>query len=96
MKDLIELIILVPLFIMCYQFYAYSMTSKGVDRQKKCQMLGIAYTTVGICSLVFHSPVAVFGGLILIMLGFRLIARGLDRLDKNIYIDQYSEDNNPK
>jgi hypothetical protein len=27
----------------------------------------------------------------LIMIGFRLIAHGLDRLDKNIFIDRYDK-----
>lgn len=96
MRNIIELFVLVPLFIMFYQFYAYSITSKGEERQKKCQLLGIVYTTLGICSLAFHTPLAVFGGLILIMLGLRLIARGLDRLDKNIFIDRFDDDNTPK
>lgn len=92
MKDLVELLVLVPLFIMCYQFYAFSMSSKGVERQKRCQSLGIVFTTLGTCSLAFHTPLAVFGGIILIMLGFRLIARGLDRMDKNVFIDHFDED----
>lgn len=93
--NLIELFVLIPLFILCYQFYAFSVTSKGVERQKRCQALGIVYTTMGIVSLIYRSPVAVFGGLILIMLGFRLMARGLDRLDKKTFIDHFEEDNKP-
>jgi hypothetical protein len=96
MKHLVELLVLIPLFIMCYQFYAFSITSKGVEIQKRCQSLGIVYTTLGICSLAFRTPLTVFGGLILIMLGFRLIARGLDRLDKKIFIDRFDEDNKPR
>jgi hypothetical protein len=96
MKNLIELVVLIPLFIMCYQFYAFSISSKGVLKQKRCQSLGIAFTTLGICSLVSHTPLAVFGGLILIMLGFRLIASGLDRMDKKIFIDRFNEDDKPE
>lgn len=96
MKGLIELFVLVPLFILCYQYYAFSVTSKGEERQQRCQTLGIIYTTLGIGSLIFRTPLAVFGGLILIMLGFRLIARGLDRLDKNTFIDHFDEDDTPK
>jgi hypothetical protein len=47
--------------------------------------------TLGIMALVFKSAPFAFFGLILMMLGFRLIARGLDRLDKNIFIDQYDD-----
>lgn len=96
MKDLIQLVILVPLLIMLYQFYSYSVTSTGVEKQKKCLTLGIVCSTIGITSLAFHSTVAVFGGLILIMFGLRLMAHGLDRVDKKRFIDHYEEDDTPK
>ncbi|GAM09283.1 hypothetical protein OR1_01558 [Geobacter sp. OR-1] len=95
MQTIIELAILVPLFILFYQFYSYSITSKGVERQKKCTVLGIVSMTIGIASFAGHSATTVFGGLVLMMFGFRLIAHGLDRIDKKTYIDHFDEDDNP-
>jgi hypothetical protein len=48
--------------------------------------------TTGICAMVFKSAPSAFLGLILMMFGFRLMAKGLDRLDKNTFIDRYDED----
>jgi hypothetical protein len=48
--------------------------------------------TLGIIALVFKSAPFAFFGLILMMFGFRLLARALDRLDKRIFIDRF-EDN---
>ncbi|MBT0664392.1 hypothetical protein KI809_08775 [Geobacter pelophilus] len=95
MKTVIELIILIPLFIVFYQFYCYSITATGKEKQNKCLALGIVSSTVGITSLAYHTTISVFGGLILIMFGLRLIAHGLDRIDKKIFIDRYDDDNTP-
>jgi hypothetical protein len=96
MKDIIQLAILVPLFIMFYQFYCYTISGSGVEKQSKCLTLGVISSTIGITALAFHSPATVFGGLILLMFGFRLIAKGLDRIDKKIFIDSYVEDTKPE
>lgn len=96
MNDMIQLAMLVPLLIMLYQFYSYSISSKGEERQQKCLTMGIVCFAIGITCLAIHSTVTVFGGLILMMFGFRLIARGLDRLDKTTFIDHYADDDSPK
>lgn len=83
------MIILVTVF---YQFYTFSVSRKGVDKQNKCQQLGIFYTSLGTVLLVYQDAPTVVTGLILIMMGLRLIAHGLDRLDKKTYIDHYADD----
>jgi sulfite exporter TauE/SafE len=71
--------------------YSYAVTRQKEERQRVCRGLGITLFTVGITSLVTRDSLFVFAGLILIMIGFRLIAHGLDRLDKNIFIDRYDK-----
>jgi hypothetical protein len=93
MNDIIEMLLLLPLITILYQFYRFSVKRKDADKQKKCQILGIVYCTMGIFALVFRSPFFIFSGLLLIMFGFRLLAHGLDRINKTTYIDQYEEDN---
>jgi integral membrane sensor domain MASE1 len=82
----------VPVLMICYQMYAFSVNKQGAEKQKSCQMLGIVYMTSGITALIARQPVFVFMGLVLMMVGFRLMATGLDRIDKKIYIDHYDED----
>ena len=91
MRTYVEILIILPLLLMCFQLYFFSVYSAGRRQQERCQKLGIAFMTLGIMALVFKSAPFAFFGLILMMLGFRLIARGLDRLDKNIFIDQYDD-----
>jgi len=88
----IELLIALPLLVTCYQLYFFSVKSKGLELQGRCQKLGIAFMTMGIMALVFKTIVFVVSGFILMMLGFRLLAKGLDRLDKTIFIDQHEDD----
>lgn len=92
MHSIVEIFITLPLLVMSFQFYFFSVNSKGLERQERCQKLGIAFMTFGIIALVFKTMPTVIFGFILIMLGFRLIARGLDRLDKTIFIDQHEDD----
>lgn len=92
MNAYIEPAIILPVLAVCYQMYSYAMNSKGRERQGRCQMLGILFMTLGVCALVYRSVATVFLGLALMMFGFRLLARGLDRLDKSIFIDRYDDD----
>lgn len=92
MQSYIEIMIILPLLVMCYQLYSFSVNSEGQKRQERSRKLGIALMTLGITSLAYRSVTFAFFGIILIMFGFRLIAKGLDRLDKNIFIDQCEED----
>jgi hypothetical protein len=91
MNPYIETAIILPVFVLCYQLYSFSVKSEGLDRQARCQKLGVTFTTIGICALVIKSAPTAFFGLILIMFGIRLMAKGLDRLDKNTFIDCYDE-----
>lgn len=92
MQNLIEMTILLPLLVVLYQFYKYAIKRIGVEKQKSCQLLGIVYCTLGITSLAIHSPFFVFTGLLLLMFGLRLIAHGLDRINKSVFIDRYDDD----
>lgn len=96
MKEIIEFAVLVPLFVIFYQFYSYSTSAIGEDRQKKCLTSGVALSTIGMTGLAFQSIITVFGGVILIMMGFRLLAYGLDRIDKKTFIDRFESDDTPK
>lgn len=92
MLPFFQLLILIPLLVICYQIYAFSSSRKGEDRQNRCQKLGIGYTVIGIVSLIERTPIFAFFGLVMIMFGFRLMAKGLDRMDKKIFIDLYNEE----
>jgi len=92
MHIFVEIVIILPLLVLCYQFYFFSVNSKGIQRQNRCQKLGIVFMTFGIIALVFKTVPIVFFGLILILFGFRLISRGLDRLEKNIYNPNHEKD----
>jgi uncharacterized membrane protein YfcA len=87
-----QLLIIIPLLVICYQIYSFSSSRKGADRQDRCQKLGIGYMSFGILSLIEREPLFAFFGLILIMLGFRLMAKGLDRIDKTVFIESYNEE----
>lgn len=91
MAILIKLLIMIPLLIICFQIYEFTSSRKGVEKQNRCQTLGIVYMVIGIISLVERDLMFAFFGLILIMFGFRLLAKGLDRIDKKIFIDRYNE-----
>lgn len=90
--SVVNLMILLPLSILFWQAYCYAVSKKGEEKQQSCMSLGIAYTTAGIAFLVFRSIPFAFAGFFLIMMGLRLIAHGLDRIDKKIFIDKFEED----
>ena len=92
MHTYVESLIVLPLLVVCYQLYSYSVNGDGREKQERCQQLGISFMTVGITALVLKSAPFAFFGLILIMFAFRLLAKGLDRIDKKIFIDRYEED----
>lgn len=91
MAIFIKLLIMIPLLIICFQIYEFTSSRKGVEKQNRCQTLGIVYMVIGIISLVERDLMFAFLGLILIMFGFRLLAKGLDRIDKKVFIDRYNE-----
>jgi uncharacterized membrane protein len=92
MQYYIENFFLLSILIVFYQFYTFAVSRKAVEKQINCQILGIVYTTLGVLCLVIHDISFVVAGLVLIMLGLRLIAHGLDRIDKKIFIDRLDED----
>jgi hypothetical protein len=96
MQEFLKYLAVMIALVVCYQLYTFSISKDGLIKQKRCQTLGIVYMTIGIFSLVFRTGPTFIGGLVLIMLGFRLIAKGLDRLDKRTFIDQYDEDKDEK
>ncbi len=94
MRIYLEFLAMLPVMVICYQLYAFSANSQGAVRQKRCQKLGIAFMTMGIMILITREFALVIFGMMLIMTGFRLMARGLDRLDKSVFIDRYDGPNN--
>ncbi len=96
MQIFIEYLALFILLTVALQMYFFAVTSIGVEKQRRCQSLGIVFTTVGMVSLIFHQFHLVIGGLILMMLGFKLISHGLDRINKTVFITRYDDDNHNK
>jgi uncharacterized membrane protein HdeD (DUF308 family) len=75
-----------------YQFYTFTVSRKGEEKQRRCQRLGIFHICLGTMLLLFRNVPMVTTGLFLLMLGLRLIAHGLDRIDKKVYMDHYADD----
>jgi|ERR1039457_1393919 hypothetical protein len=88
----LKLLFLIPLFGFLTQLYNYAISREAVERQKVCRASGIILFSVGTVTLINRSMLSVFTGLIMMMFGFRLIANGLDRLDKKIFLDSYKPD----
>lgn len=84
--------VLIPFVVLMFQFYLWIISLKGAERQRHCRALGITYTTLGTVCLLFRTLSLAVVGLILFMLGLRLIAHGLDRMNKTIFIDRLDED----
>lgn len=92
MSSYIEIMIILLFLVLSYQFYSFSVKSEGVKLQNRSRLLGIVLMTLGVTALAYRSVPFAFFGLILMMFGFRLIAKGLDRLNKKVFIDQCEED----
>ena len=95
MNVYVECFIIIPFVVVMFQFYMWIVSLEGIERQKHCKALGVTYTTLGIVCFVFRSLSLAIVGLILIMLGLRLIAYGLDRINKSIFIDKLDDDKKP-
>jgi len=91
MQHLTEILILLPLMVICFQLYTFTVSRSGVEKQIRCQILGIIYMVIGVVALVVHKFLFVMTGFVMIMLGLRLIAYSLDRIDKKIFIDRYDD-----
>jgi uncharacterized membrane protein HdeD (DUF308 family) len=96
MMEYVKFLILLPMIIFGYQLYCYTISLKRVEKQRACRSLGIIMFPAGVICLVYHNFLAVIVGLVMIMFGLRLIAYGLERKDKNIFIDRYDEDSKQK
>jgi hypothetical protein len=82
--------LIAPMFIVFwFQLYSYAIGRQGVERQTTCRILGIFSFTLGVVSLVTRDYLLVSTGIILMMFGFRLMAYGLDRIDRKVFIDCY-------
>jgi hypothetical protein len=92
MESFLKYLLLLPIWVFGAQLYCFTASLEGVQRQEGCQKLGILYITAGIVSLVFREMLFVVSGLMLIMLGLRLVSYSLDRIDKKTFIDRYKED----
>jgi len=92
MESFVKYLLLLPVWIFGAQLYCYAVTQEGTRKQEGCQRLGILYITAGIVSLAFREALYVVSGLVLIMLGLRLVSHGLDRINKDTFIDRYKED----
>jgi hypothetical protein len=90
MYDFIEYMVVTMVVIVFNQFYAYAVSHKGVEKQSNCQTLGTVYISLGVVSFVTHEAPVIIAGFILIMMGLRLVAHALDRIDKSIFIDRYN------
>ena len=87
----LKLLALVTILAVIYQIYSYAVTRHREEKQRACRGLGIALFSIGVVTLVTRDLILVFSGIFLMMLGLRLIAHSLDRIDKKIFIDRYDE-----
>ena len=90
--EYVKFLILLPIMVIGYQLYCYTISLKREEKQRSCRSIGIILFSVGVICLVFRNFFTVMVGLIMIMFGLRLIAYGLERKDKNIFIDRYHEE----
>ena len=91
MLSILKYVLLLPFWAICTQFYFHAIAQKAEQKQQECRAVGIIFTSIGIVSLVSRDIIFGISGLILIMLGLRMIAYGLDRIDKKVFIDRYEE-----
>ena len=92
LMEYVKLLLILPFLVFGYQLYRYTVSLKREDRQHACRSLGIIIFPAGVICLVFRNFYAVIAGLVMIMLGLRLIAYGLERKDKSIFMDRYDDD----
>ncbi len=85
----LAILMFVPSF---YQYFHYAITRPKEEREPVCYGFGIAYISFGVLSLVSRDAILAFVGLYLIMLGMYMLAKGLERKDRNIFIDRFHED----
>ena len=94
--DYLKFLILLPVIVFGFQLYRYTITLKREEKQRACRSLGIIIFPLGVVCLVFRNFYAVLAGFAMIMLGLRLIAFGLERRDKTIFIDKFDDDSSER
>lgn len=82
MSQLIIILTILAFLVLCYQGFSYVTSLTGKKRRDSCRQLGIFYLILGICSFISRSAPVVFTGIILLMMGLRLMAHGLVRHGK--------------
>jgi len=82
MSKLIIILAVLAFLILSFQGYSYVTTRTGKNRRDACRQLGIFFFVLGICAFVVRSAPVTFAGLILLMMGMRLMAHGLVRHGK--------------
>jgi len=87
MQHYLLYVLLLPFWVLCSQFAFHAISLKVVEKQKECRTIGIVCTTIGIVSLVSRDIFFVMSGFALIMLGLRMMAISLDRIEKKAFID---------
>ena len=92
MNIYVQCFVVIPFMVVMVQFYWWIVSLKGLERQKHCRVLGVIYTTLGTVCFTFRTLPLAIVGLLLFMLGLRLIAHGLDRIGKTIFIDRLDDD----
>lgn len=93
MADFFQYLVMLVVLMVSYQLYTYAVHLTGEPKQKTCRKLGVFFATLAITGFAMRShPPVVIGGLVLFMLGLRLMAHGLDRLNKKVFIDRFEED----
>ncbi|HBG06498.1 MAG: hypothetical protein A2075_17170 [Geobacteraceae bacterium GWC2_58_44] len=95
MNVYVQFFFAIPFVVVMFQFYFWIVSLKGVERQVHCRALGVTYTTIGTVCFIFRTLPLAIVGLILFMLGLRLLAHGLDRIDKSVFIDRLDDDQKP-
>ncbi len=85
MSKLIIILAILAFLILCFQGYSYVTTRTGRARRESCRRLGIFYFCLGIIGFVVRSAPVTFAGLILLMMGLRLMAHGMVRHGKTGY-----------
>lgn len=95
MLDYLKILLVIPVLVFVYQLYCYMASLKREEKQHVCSNLGIVVFSAGVICLVFRNFYSVMVGLVMIMFGLRLIAYGLERKNKKIFIDRYEEDDTP-
>jgi hypothetical protein len=87
----VKLLVLLPVIVFGYQLYRYTITLQREEKQRACKSLGIIIFSVGVACLALRNVPSFILGIVTIMIGFRLIAFGLDRKNKTIFMDRYDD-----